>query len=352
MFTKKLSFPITFSVVVPAYNEEDGIEACIESILAQTLKPRKVIVVNDGSTDRTPEILEKYKDRVTVVNLLENTGNKALAMMEAIPYLEGDVVIYTDADSLLHPEAAEKMIIHFFDPRVGGVAGSVRSRKYNVVTSVRELQYFYGQELYKKGMDAVNTVTVIPGSVGAVRRELFRPSPDTITEDHDLTLSVLESGYRVVFEPNAITWTSDPPNIRSYIRQTIRWNAGFFQNLRKHFLTMPLRVKLQTIVLLLDNTLFSALLIASLAGSVYNVFLPLHLLFTESILWLIVSLFAAARLGRRDLFLTAFIMPLFRALDSSLWLYTVVTELLVGRRDMRWHRSDRFPTEKASTPTR
>ncbi len=337
-------FPIHFSVVIPAYNEEAGIEACLKSVLSQTVKPDRIIVVNDGSTDGTAEILRRYEEHLTVIHIPENTGNKALALKEAVPLLKGEVVVYTDADSVLHPRAFERMLVHFLDREVGGVSGFVKSKKHNVVTGMRELQYEFGQRVLKSGMAAMNAVPVIPGCVGAVRREFFDPSPDTITEDTDLTFSITERGYKVVYETGAEVWTSDPPNLRSYIRQGMRWYSGYFQNVRKHFGSLPGRMKLQVLVSVMDNSLFSLLLLGILASQLLmgDARILLSLFLTEMIIWMTIATHSALRKGRRDLFWSVVASPLFRMVDSLLWLYSLVEEVLLGKGDMRWHRSDRL----------
>ncbi len=348
MDTYNGDFPIRFSVVIPAYNEEASIEDCLESVLSQTVRPDRIIVVDDGSTDGTADILSRYEDRLTVIHIRENTGNKALALREAIPFLEGEVVVYTDADSVLHPRAFERMLVHFLDGEVGGVSGFVRSRKHNVVTGMRELQYEFGQRVLKSGMAAMNAVPVIPGCVGAVRREFFDPSPDTITEDTDLTFSITERGYKVVYETGAEVWTSDPPNLRSYIRQGMRWYSGYFQNVRKHFGSLPGRMKLQMLVSVIDNSLFSLLLLGILASQMLlgDVKILLSLFLMEIAIWMVVAVHSALRMGRRDLFRSAVVSPLFRMVDSALWLYSLVGEVVLKRGDMTWHRSDRLARER------
>ena len=345
------SLPLTFSVVIPAYNEEKGMAACIESVLSQSIRPDQVVVINDGSTDRTAEILKRYSRRITVVHLGRNTGNKALALRAALPIVRGDIVVYTDGDSELDPEAIEKILPHFFDAEVGGVSGVVRSRRHNAITGMRELQYIMGQEVYKRGMDVTSSVMVIPGCVGAVRKELFDPSPDTVTEDMDLTLSVLERGYKVVYEPGAVSWTSDPPNLGSYIRQTRRWFAGFFQSARKHFRRLPVRLKVQIAFLTMENVLFFFLAISlliskavGLQGRAIATFISADL-----ISWTGIAFYGIARRSRWDLLASVPLMLLSRPVDSVLWMHAMVNELILVRKDLSWRRSDRFDLREKRT---
>ena len=347
------SLPLSFSVVIPAYNEEESIAACLESVLNQTVTPDRIVVVNDGSTDRTREILERYADRVLIVDLNRNTGNKALALREALPFLVGDVVVYTDADSELEPDAFEKVISHFFDPRVGGVSGNVWSRRHNILTGIRQLQYIVGQEIYKRGMSVINTVMVIPGCVGAVRREMFDPSPDTITEDMDLTLSVIKKGYAVVYNPEAVAWTSDPPNLRSYINQTRRWFSGFFQNMRKHFSELPWRIKIQMVFLSLENVLFSmaAAMMVLLGLLDMDVLAPLLFLAADHLSWAVIAIYGSITRKRRDLLKSVPLMLLSRFVDNFIWIYAMFSELVFRRRDLNWHRADRFDLKSMRTNT-
>ncbi len=337
-----------FSVIIPAYNEEKSIAKCIDSVLQQTIVPERVIIVNDGSNDLTQQIAELYKEifpeKLVVVNLKKNTGNKALALRYAMPYLEGELVFYTDADSELEPNAFEYMIQHFLDPRIGGVSGYVRSRKHNVITGVRELQYIMGQELYKKGKESLSAVIVIPGPIGAVRRELFDPRADTVTEDMDLTLSIVEKGYSIAYDPRAIAWTSDPPNLKSYVRQMIRWFSGFFQNIRKHFIQLPRRVKSVMALTFTEYTIFSIILDISLIfGIISGNYLPFIVFgVSETLPWGLVSLYAAVKMKRKDLTKSVILMPLIRILDLHIWLYAFIKEMLFSRKESEWRRADRF----------
>ncbi len=338
-------FPFSVTVVIPAYNEEEGIRACLESVQTQSIRPDQVIVVDDGSTDRTPLILQEFRGRVEIVTLIENSGNKALALRAALPHVRGDVVIYTDADSELEGRAVELLLSHFLDSQIGAVSGIVVSRRHNLLTAVRELQYIMGQEIYKRGMGALGTVMVIPGCVGAVRRELFDPSPDTVTEDMDLTLTVLEAGYKVNYEPRSVAMTSDPPNLRSYVRQSWRWFSGYFQNLRKHFSSLPKRMKFQMAYLSFENiagTVAPFLMIYAASGTYRRHTVALAFILGELISWMLVGLYGAVKLRRIDLMVSAIVSPFVRVLDGFLWMGTMVSELLLNRRDVTWRRADRF----------
>ena len=284
------SLPLSFSVVIPAYNEEKGIVACIESVLSQSIRPDQVVVINDGSTDRTAEILKRFSGRITVVHLSKNTGNKALALRAALPIVRGDIVVYTDGDSELDPKAIGKILPHFFDADVGGVSGVVRSRRHNAITGMRELQYIMGQE------------------------------------------------------PEAVSWTSDPPNLGSYIRQTRRWFAGFFQSARKHFNRLPVRLKVQIAFLTTENVLFFFLAISLLISKAvgFQGRAIVTFILADLVSWTVVAFYGIAKRSRWDLLTSVPLMLLSRPVDSALWIHAMVNELILARRDLSWRRSDRF----------
>lgn len=226
------------SVLIPAYNEGKSIKKSIEAILAQSRKADEVIVVNDGSTDNTLEILDSFGGKVTVVSHLKNYGNKSLAQQTGLKFVTGDIVVTSDADTLLDKNFIKNLIPNFEDKNVAAVSGYVKSLKNNWITASREIDYIIGQEIYKTAQDFMNYILVIPGCAAAFRMETFHKhveiDHDTITEDLDFTYQLHKKGFRIAFEKTAIVYTQDPPNISSYIRQMKRWYGGGWQNLLKH----------------------------------------------------------------------------------------------------------------------
>jgi len=338
-----LWFGLKTSFLVCAYNEESTIEKTLQSVLSQSLKPDEIVVVDDGSTDATPAILKRYENRVKIVSLRANTGNKAKAQTVGLKHLSGDIVAYTDADTVLHPSCLEKMIPHFMNREVGGVAGHVVSNKHNWLTAVRQIQYVVGQAVYKNGMNMLNTITVVPGCVGAVRRNLFRVSTDTITEDTDLTLSILSLGQRIVYESKAVAYTNDPPNLDSYVRQLTRWNSGYVQNLKKHFNCLPLRLKLTLLLLTLENSLFSLVTLATLPLVLSGNLWPLYFLLFDLTVMAAVALYGVLKLSRYDLLLAIPLLIFIRIIDGMVWLKCLFKETLLKKSDLKWHRADRLP---------
>jgi len=338
-----LWFGLRTSFLICAYNEENTIEKTLQSVLNQSLKPDEIVVVDDGSTDATPAILKRYENTVKIVSLKANTGNKARAQMVGLKHLSGDIVAYTDADTMLHPSCLEKVIPHFMNREVGGVAGQVVSNKHNWLTAVRQIQYVLGQAVYKNGMNMLNTITVVPGCVGAVRRNLFQVSTDTITEDTDLTLSILSLGQRIVYESKAVAYTDDPPNLGSYVRQLTRWNSGFVQNVKKHFNRLPLRLKLTLLLLTLENSLFSIITLATIPLFSSGKLWPLYFLLFDLAIMAAVALYGVLKLSRYDLLFAIPLLMFVRIIDGMVWLKCLFKEALLKRPDLKWHRADRLP---------
>ena len=330
------------SFLLCAYNEEKTIERTLRSILNQRVKPDEIIVVNDGSTDGTAEILKRFEDKCIIVNLPRNTGNKARAQRVGLGYVTGDLVAFTDADTELDPAFLENGLPYFLDPLVGGVSGQVLSKKKNWLTCVRQIQYLIGQDLYKRGMGVSNTIFVIPGCAGIVRRRLFHASFDTVTEDMDMTLRINERGYKILYAPNVKVYTTDPTNLSSYFRQITRWHSGYFQNLKKHFKPAPFRVKVQMILPFLEialSLLGTILLIPSL------IFSNLLLLFASLFEILVVEVFVlygAMKLSRKDLLLHLPSYFLVRIVEVYVWLKCLVSELILHKHESRWLRADRI----------
>jgi len=227
------------SILIPAYNEEKSVGKCLESCLNQTRVPDEIVVVNDGSTDKTAEILASFGEKIKVVTIPKATGNKSFAQEIGLPHISGEVFICTDADTVLDKKFIELIEKDFVDPEIVAVAGYVRSLKYNWLTACRALEYVICQNVHKLAQSYINFILVIPGASGAYKTEIFKNyitfDHDTITEDLDFTYKFNEKGLKIKYDRQAIAYTQDPPNVKSYINQMRRWYGGGWQNLMKHF---------------------------------------------------------------------------------------------------------------------
>ena len=162
------------SLLVPCYNEEKSLEASIQSCLKQTRKFDEIVFIDDSSKDRTPEILAKYSDQITARRTPKNTGNKSSAQQFGLGFITGDVMVTTDADTLLDSHFAEEIEKSFQDPEIVAVAGYVRSLPYNWITLCRAYDYTIGQNIHKVAQNYMRYIFVMPGAASAFKVDAFR----------------------------------------------------------------------------------------------------------------------------------------------------------------------------------
>jgi cellulose synthase/poly-beta-1,6-N-acetylglucosamine synthase-like glycosyltransferase/peptidoglycan/xylan/chitin deacetylase (PgdA/CDA1 family)/spore germination protein YaaH len=228
------------SVIVPAYNEELVIENTINSLLASHYQNYEIIVVDDGSLDRTGEIVrEKFAGNERVRLLSASAGGKSAALNVALRYAKGEIVIALDADTLFAPQTIGALAHRFYDPKIGAVAGNAKvGNRINIVTRWQALEYITSQNMDRRAFASLNCITVVPGAVGAWRRDLIEQAggfqSDTLAEDQDLTLSIRRLGHSIGYEEDAIAWTEAPDGLRTLAKQRFRWAFGTLQCMRKH----------------------------------------------------------------------------------------------------------------------
>lgn len=228
------------SIVIPAFCEESVIEKTVSAALRSDYRNFDVIVVDDGSTDGTYEVLERQFGKNPRVKLiLKENGGKSSALNLAVTRSDAEIVVAIDADTMILPDAISKLVQHFSDPRIGAVAGNVKvGNRRTILGKFQALEYITAQNIDRRAQELVNGILVVPGSIGAWRRAAIEAAgyytSDTLAEDADLTVSVIRSGYRVVFEPNAIAITEAPETVRQFLRQRLRWILGMMQMGWKH----------------------------------------------------------------------------------------------------------------------
>ncbi|WP_043931509.1 glycosyltransferase [Bacillus sp. EB01] len=228
------------SIIIPAYNEEKVIIPTLKSILKNQYKNYEVIIVNDGSTDNTYKAVKKItkSNRIVRQFIKENQG-KTAALNSGILVSRGDIIITMDADTSIAPEAISHLVKHFQDENVAAVAGNVRiGNSQNMLTLWQHIEYVTGFNLEKRAFHELNCVTVVPGAIGALRKNAIMEAglyeDDTLAEDTDITLRLIRIGYRIHYEPNAYAYTEAPEILKSLIKQRFRWSYGILQCLWKH----------------------------------------------------------------------------------------------------------------------
>ena len=228
------------SVVIPAHNEEAAIEATVRSALASEYRRIEVVVVNDGSTDCTAEILDRLFSGDSRVRIHHQVNRgKPAALNQALAMCAGEIVVSIDADTMVHPAAVGRLVRHFVDPSTAAVAGNVKvGNRTTWITRWQALEYITSQNMEKRAFDLLNCITVVPGALGAWRAEAIRNVggfvTDTLAEDADLTISLRRRGWRISYDEEAEAYTEAPETPGALIRQRFRWTYGTLQAVWKH----------------------------------------------------------------------------------------------------------------------
>ncbi|HEX4813721.1 MAG TPA: glycosyltransferase [Nonomuraea sp.] len=227
----------TLTVIVPAHNEEHGLPATLRSIAAQTVRPERVIVVDDASTDRTSAVAAAHG--VTVLRPPRNLGSKAKAQNYALPHCDTDLVLAVDADTVLAPDYIERVKPAFDDPAVSVAAGNVQTRFARTPCERgRSTEYLFGFHWHRPIQQLANSPMVCSGCCSVFRRTTLAASggfPErTIVEDMDFTWSQQVAGRKAVYVSDAMAWAADPETLTYLRKQVWRWMAGFMQNVRLH----------------------------------------------------------------------------------------------------------------------
>jgi len=233
-----LSFYPSISVIVPAYNEEKVIARTIESLLEADYPNKEIIVVDDGSTDRTLEIALRYVRAGVKVYHKEN-GGKSSALNYGLKFARGEIVVTVDADSIVGRSALKELIKKFKDPNVVAACGNIKVlNRVNWLTKCQALEYITSINIFRRALDVFGAVTVVPGALGAFRKSVLEAGgfydKDTVTEDFDVTVKTLKAGSIVQASSYALAYTEAPETLRDLYRQRMRWYRGNFQTIIKH----------------------------------------------------------------------------------------------------------------------
>lgn len=228
------------SVLIPCFNEEKVIAASVARILESDWKNLEVLVLDDGSKDRTAqEVRDHFADDPRVTLLSFENGGKARAVNRGLAVAKGEYVVALDADTQFAPETISRLARWFQDEDVGAVAGNaIVGNRVNIVTRWQALEYVTAQNLERRALSALGAVTVVPGAVGAWRKSVLDDlggyPADTLAEDQDLTIACQRAGWKVAFDPEARAYTEAPDTIGGLLKQRFRWSFGTLQCVWKH----------------------------------------------------------------------------------------------------------------------
>ncbi|QQR78697.1 MAG: glycosyltransferase [Candidatus Moraniibacteriota bacterium] len=237
---REQSYRPTVSAIIPAHDEERVIVRTVRSILDSDYPLSSIIVIDDGSVDRTVAVLQQSFPNCPNLRIISQTHTgKAAALNRGIRESDADIIVSLDADTLFLPQTIRKIVRHFSDPRIAGVSGNTKvGNRLNLLTRWQALEYVTSQNLDRRAFEVLNCIPVISGAVGGWRRsalvEVGGFSDATLAEDADATWSLLRSGYEIVYEEEAIAFTEAPATVRNFVKQRFRWAYGTFQTAWKH----------------------------------------------------------------------------------------------------------------------
>jgi cellulose synthase/poly-beta-1,6-N-acetylglucosamine synthase-like glycosyltransferase len=236
-------YPDLVTIIVPAYNEEKSIAKCIESLLRQDYAGQKeIIVVNDGSTDRTPQIIPQYPVRLLD---LKNNGGKANALNEALKIAKGDIIIFSDGDSNMATDCVRQIVKKILENKdVDMVTGNVvpnmpeKANWFMKLFTYCQMVEYHVEQNVARSIQAMNGgVLVCPGPITAVKKHVcnvVKFSDNTVVEDADFTVDALMQGFKVIRCSEARVYTNAPTTIKSWIKQRDRWWYGNLQVWKQH----------------------------------------------------------------------------------------------------------------------
>jgi poly-beta-1,6 N-acetyl-D-glucosamine synthase len=228
------------SIIVPAYNEEMNSVKTIQNLLSQDHPDLEIIFVDDGSKDNTyNRVIDAFIYQPKVKIFTKPNGGKASALNYGIEHCSGDIVVCIDADTQLMPDAVKKLVRYFIDERVAAVAGNVKvGNRKNILTKWQAIEYTTAQNFDRRAFDHINSITVIPGALGAFKKSAVIQvggfTTDTLAEDCDLTIRLLRNGYIVRNCTEAVAVTEAPESLKQFMKQRFRWSYGVMQSFWKN----------------------------------------------------------------------------------------------------------------------
>lgn len=240
-FRKVRAYEPTVSVIIPAWNEEVGVLKTLRSVTANKYPHTEIIVVNDGSTDQSRELVDAYIDeqRVhtrhrTIRQYYVPNGGKGAALNYGIKKSKGEIVLTIDADSALAPDAIEKLVEHFRDPKVAAVVGQVRVANVHgrLIGRMQQLEYLFGF-YFKRAHCMMGAEYIYGGACAAFRRsatfDYFGMFDEkNKTEDIEMSMRTKYHGLRSIYAEDVICYTEGAASYLALMSQRLRWKKGRF----------------------------------------------------------------------------------------------------------------------------
>lgn len=240
-FLKDKKLP-TVSIIVPAFNEEDKIKETIESLIAVDYPKNllEIIIVNDGSKDRTDEIIEEYARRGEVIYIKNEVNlGKAESLNKGIKEAKSEFVACIDADTILKEDAIKKTIGYFNDKSVGATIVRVKVRNpKNWLERLIDIEYTLGLGFYLKLFSFLNCLYLTPGQFSIYRKKVLLEiggfDKDNIVEDTEIAYRIQKANYKIKCSLSTYASTIVPNNLRALYYQRKRWYSGTIMTIMQH----------------------------------------------------------------------------------------------------------------------
>lgn len=228
------------SIIIPCHNSEAVLEKTLKAVLSLNYKNKEIIVVDDGSTDKTAAIAGSFQPYITLVKRKVCSGRKTGAINFGLSFCQGDIVVVIDDDTLVEQDALKHLVAPLAEPEVAAVGGNIKVYPENtLLTKVQAIEYLIIMEIAKPYQNNLfGTVLIISGAFGAFLKKhlalIGQWDVDIITEDLDLTWKLYRLRKRVLYNQKAVCYTEIPTNIKQLIKQRSRWDYGLFETFFKH----------------------------------------------------------------------------------------------------------------------
>lgn len=226
------------TVIVPAYNEEKVIDTTIQALIETKYPNKEIILVDDGSKDKTFDIMSRCKKQAKV--LQKTNGGKASAINFGLAYSTGEIIVIVDADTIIGRDSLVHLATVFAtDKNIAAVAGNIKVRnRKNWLTWCQAIEYVSGIQIARRALDVFGAISVVPGALGSFRKstleEIGSYHKDTLVEDFDVTLKILKTKSVIAASTNATAYTEAPESLKSLYKQRKRWYGGNLQVFARH----------------------------------------------------------------------------------------------------------------------
>lgn len=221
------------SVIVPAYNEERTIHSSLSTLLKSNYPNLEVIVVNDGSSDQTERCIEDFIASKRIIYIKQQNAGKASALNHGISMASGEVILYTDADSLFLPETISQMVRWFADPAIDAVCGNdMPLNPQNAIHRFLVVTTHIGTGFVRRALSIIGCLPIISGNLGTIRKKTLEEIGGFVNmwgEDLEITFRLHKFGKRIIFDPQPKVVAECPGTLRALWKQRVRWVRSYFK---------------------------------------------------------------------------------------------------------------------------